>query len=135
MRSLTCDAGRRKQLCDTNGYVVLLQKTSSEQFPILYVHLVSVICSVIVFPSCFSCEVEDEEEMALTTGWNSPDRPLCLLSPKMSKRTVLSAFLRLTRSSAQARVSDSRTDCFLEFHWRPKPDLLLKHSEPKSIPP
>ncbi len=98
-----------------------LQKTSSEQFPALCVRLARLICCY-CFPSCFSCEVEDEEEMALTTGWNSPDRPLCLLLPKMSKRTVLSAFLRLTRSSAWARVSDSRTDCFSEFHWRPKPE-------------
>ncbi len=62
--------------------------------------------------------------MALTTGWNSPDRPLCLLLPKMSKRTVLSAFLRLTRSSAWARVSDSRTDCFQSFTGDPNHSVM-----------
>lgn len=49
----------------------------------------------------------------LSSSWNSPRQAsLCLLSPKMSKRTVLSAFLRLTRSSDSARLTDGRTDCF-----------------------
>lgn len=77
---------------------------------------------LLLFPSVSPARLTMRRKWLWPPAGIHQTRPLCLLLPKMSKRTVLSAFLRLTRSSAWAKVSDSSADCFSEFHWRPKPE-------------
>lgn len=59
---------------------------------------------LLLFSSCFSWEVEDEEEIGWAAAGIHPDRLLCLLSPKMSKRTALSAFFKVNKILRPGKV-------------------------------